>query len=190
MADITWGVNLLPNNEENLGSSTKKWNDVYAKTFNDLKLNTTNTGFTISKGTTPNTLTLTVNNNFTTESKSAVSGGTDLSLVTTGDKAIWDAKGNITEITMNGVSKGTSGVVDLGTVITAHQDISGKVDKVNGKGLSTNDYTTTEKNKLAGIAEGATANIGTVTKVKINNSEKSPNSSGVVDLGSGYLTAH
>ena len=33
----------------------------------------------------------------------------------------------------------------------------GKVDKVNGKGLSTNDYTTDEKNKLAGIAAGATA---------------------------------
>lgn len=31
-----------------------------------------------------------------------------------------------------------------------------KVDKVDGKGLSTNDYTTTEKNKLAGIATGAT----------------------------------
>ena len=30
-----------------------------------------------------------------------------------------------------------------------------KVDKVEGKGLSTNDYTTTEKNKLAGIATGA-----------------------------------
>ena len=32
---------------------------------------------------------------------------------------------------------------------------SGKVDKVTGKGLSTNDYTTTEKNKLSGIASGA-----------------------------------
>ena len=31
----------------------------------------------------------------------------------------------------------------------------GKVDKVSGKGLSTNDYTTAEKTKLAGIAEGA-----------------------------------
>ena len=30
-----------------------------------------------------------------------------------------------------------------------------KVDKVAGKGLSTNDYTTDEKNKLAGIAAGA-----------------------------------
>lgn len=66
-------------------------------------------------------------------SKSAVSGGTDVSLVTTGEKAIWNAKtsnvGTITGIKMNGASKGTSGVVDLGTVITAHQDISGKQDK-------------------------------------------------------------
>ena len=33
--------------------------------------------------------------------------------------------------------------------------LGNKVDKVSGKGLSTNDYTTTEKNKLAGIAAGA-----------------------------------
>ncbi len=32
--------------------------------------------------------------------------------------------------------------------------IAGKVDAVEGKGLSTNDYTTAEKNKLAGIPEG------------------------------------
>lgn len=36
--------------------------------------------------------------------------------------------GTITGIKMNGASKGTSGVVDLGTVITSHQDISGKLD--------------------------------------------------------------
>lgn len=36
--------------------------------------------------------------------------------------------GTITGITMNGASKGTSGVVDLGTVITSHQDISGKLN--------------------------------------------------------------
>lgn len=34
-------------------------------------------------------------------------------------------------------------------------DLSGKVDKVAGKGLSANDYTTAEKTKLAGIAAGA-----------------------------------
>ncbi len=32
---------------------------------------------------------------------------------------------------------------------------AGKVDKVDGKGLSTNDYTTAEKNKLSGIAANA-----------------------------------
>ena len=34
-----------------------------------------------------------------------------------------------------------------------------KVDKVNGKGLSTEDYTTAEKNKLSGIEAGAEANV-------------------------------
>ncbi len=34
-------------------------------------------------------------------------------------------------------------------------DLSGYVQKVSGKGLSTNDYTTAEKNKLSGIADGA-----------------------------------
>lgn len=38
-----------------------------------------------------------------------------------------------------------------------------KVDKIAGKGLSTNDYTTAEKNKLAGIQAGAQVN--TVTSV-------------------------
>lgn len=37
-------------------------------------------------------------------------------------------------------------------------DISGKVDKIVGKGLSTEDYTSAEKTKLAGVATGATAN--------------------------------
>lgn len=34
-------------------------------------------------------------------------------------------------------------------------DLSGYVQKETGKGLSTNDYTTAEKTKLAGIADGA-----------------------------------
>ena len=44
--------------------------------------------------------------------------------------------------------------------------LGSKVDKVDGKGLSTNDYTTEEKNKLAGIENGAQVNqnaIGTIT---------------------------
>lgn len=44
---------------------------------------------------------------------------------------------------------------------------AGKVDKVSGKGLSANDYTTTEKNKLAGIAAGAEVNQNAFAKVKV-----------------------
>lgn len=47
----------------------------------------------------------------------------------------------------------SSGVTRLWQHIIAK--LGNKVDKETGKGLSTNDYTTTEKNKLAGIAEGA-----------------------------------
>lgn len=46
--------------------------------------------------------------------------------------------GTITEVKMNGASKGTSGVVDLGTVLTEHQDISGKQDKlISGTNIKT-----------------------------------------------------
>lgn len=37
--------------------------------------------------------------------------------------------------------------------------IIGKVDKITGKGLSTEDYTTAEKSKLAGIEAGAEVNV-------------------------------
>lgn len=47
-----------------------------------------------------------------------------------------------------------SGVEHLWTHIISK--LGNKVDKIEGKGLSTNDYTTDEKNKLAGIANGAT----------------------------------
>lgn len=37
--------------------------------------------------------------------------------------------------------------------------LDNKVDKVTGKGLSTNDYITADKNKLSGIASGAEVNV-------------------------------
>ena len=53
----------------------------------------------------------------------------------------------------------TSELTNDSGFLTQHQDISGKVDKVEGKGLSTNDYTTAEKNKLGGIAAGANKTV-------------------------------
>lgn len=47
-------------------------------------------------------------------------------------------------------SKVKQAIADLGTT---------KVDKIEGKGLSANDYTTAEKNKLSGIETGAEANV-------------------------------
>lgn len=43
-------------------------------------------------------------------------------------------------------------------IIKMSSVLEGYVEKVDGKGLSTNDYTTTEKNKLAGIQAKATHN--------------------------------
>lgn len=42
-----------------------------------------------------------------------------------------------------------------------HPSDTSKVDKVAGKGLSTEDYTSAEKTKLGGIAEGAQVNVVT-----------------------------
>lgn len=79
--------------------------------------------------------------------------------------------GTITGIKMNGASKGTSGVVDLGTVITAHQDISGKQDKLStqtaytSKGSATKvpQITTNSLGQVTGITEV------TITQPTVNN---------------------
>ena len=57
--------------------------------------------------------------------------------------------------------------------------LSGKVDVVSGKGLSTNDYTSAEKQKLSGIASGAQVNV--IESVKVNGTKVEP-SSKTVDI--------
>lgn len=66
-------------------------------------------------------------------------------------------------------SDGSAVTVDLSDVASATSMaafLNKKVDKISGKGLSTNDYTTTEKNKLSGIESGAEVNI--IESVKVN----------------------
>ena len=53
----------------------------------------------------------------------------------------------------------------------------GKVDVENGKGLSTNDYTSAEKQKLSGIASGAQVNV--IESVKVNGTKLTPSSKAV-----------
>jgi len=50
-------------------------------------------------------------------------------------------------------------IAGLATVTYVDQQDALKVDKVAGKGLSTEDYTTAEKTKLAGIQDGAEVNV-------------------------------
>lgn len=97
-------------------------------------------GFTIEKSV-PSDAVFT---DTTYENKTAASGGTDVSLVTTGEKYIWNSKtsnvGTVIGVKMNNgsaIDPDANGIVDLGTVITSHQDISGKADLVDGKVPST-----------------------------------------------------
>lgn len=56
-------------------------------------------------------------------------------------------------------------------------ELGGKVDVVSGKGLSTNDYTSAEKQKLSGIANGAQVNV--IESVKVNGTKLTPSSKAV-----------
>jgi len=73
------------------------------------------------------------------------------------------------------------GVVDLGTVITQHQDISGKVDKVTGKGLSKNDYTDADKTLVETIPSKAN-DADVVKSVSVNGTAQPKGTNGNVNV--------
>ena len=93
-------------------------------------------------------------------------------LMSAADKSKLDAiDAGATAVTVDDAISSTSENPVQNKVI--YSALAGKVDTVSGKGLSTNDYTDTEKTKLAGIAEGAnnyslpTAAAGTLGGVKV-----------------------
>lgn len=67
---------------------------------------------------------------------------------------------------------GTDVVMSQNAVTT---ELNKKVDKVSGKQLSTNDYTTAEKNKLAGITEGANKYVLPIATASVLGGIKSGN---------------
>jgi hypothetical protein len=89
----------------------------------------------------------------------------------TNDSGFTTNTGTITGITMNGVSKGTSGVVDLGTVLTSHQDISGKADKSDAIGsLSLALDSTNYKITLSGTkVDGTTFTVSNVIDLPLES---------------------
>ena len=125
--------------------------------------------------------------------------------------------GTITGITMNGASKGTSGVVDLGTVLTSSDNLA-KLDTENtftakqtinsGYGavsLKTQGYveisasyaSKSDIGGLYGFKDDSTGRIyainprdlGFVERIKMNSSSIEPGDTGTVDLGT-VLTTH
>ena len=73
---------------------------------------------------------------------------------TTDGKAFVEADGSLS---INGWDQITDNIADALSDIASLQ--TQKVDKIADKGLSTNDYTTAEKDKLASVQTGAKANI-------------------------------
>lgn len=102
--------------------------------------------------------------------------------------------GASTDITLSQVGKPADAAA-VGEALSGYateayvsSQINTKVDKVDGKGLSTNDYTTAEKTKLSGIATGAnkytlpTATSSVLGGVKIGSNITS--NSGTISLSS------
>lgn len=102
-------------------------------------------------------------------------------------KAEYDAKqdaltaGDNISISNTGVISATDTIYDDTQVLADIAALeSGKVDKVSGKGLSTEDYTTAEKTKLSGIEAGAEVNI--IEEVKVNNTALTPDANKSVNV--------
>lgn len=79
--------------------------------------------------------------------------------VTTNKVNVSDIINSLTSTAANKPLSAKQGKVlhDLITELT--DTMENKIDKISGKGLSTNDYTSAEKSKLAGIASGAEVNV-------------------------------
>ena len=84
---------------------------------------------------------------------------------------------------INQIPKKTSQLTNDSDYVTA-TDLEGKVDKETGKGLSSNDYTSGEKSKLAGIA----ANANNYSLPKAGTSLGGVQSGGDVSIANGLIS--
>lgn len=83
--------------------------------------------------------------------------------------------------------------VNKNDIAQINTDLDGKVDKVAGKGLSENDFTTADKNKLSGIASGAEVNVNAdwdavSGDAQILNKPTIPSKTSQLTNDSGYIT--
>ena len=163
----------------------------------------------ISDGTTNKTVTQTEKNSWNskldsfTETDPTVASY--IKAITQSDISNWNSKtsnvGTITGITMNNTSKGTSGVVDLGTVLTEHQTLKtiNNTSLVGSGNITINENVQSDWNASSGSAvilnkpTIPTVNDTTVT-LTMNGSivgtfTLNKNTNTTIDLGT-VLTAH
>lgn len=99
----------------------------------------------------------------------------DSGFITSADVPEGSTASGVTPLMDGAASKGTDNGFARGDHV--HPSDSTKVDKVSGKGLSTNDYTTTEKNKLSGIDAGAEVNV--IDTIKVNGTKQTVTSKSI-----------
>lgn len=110
---------------------------------------------------------------YTPEDVGAMAEGSVTSVSTTELDELWNSLQEGKRIAIEYLDKSGLTVL-INKIKTA---LNGKVDAVSGKGLSTNDYTSAEKQKLSGIASGAQANV--IESVKVNGTKLTPSSKAV-----------
>lgn len=91
--------------------------------------------------------------------------------ITTSKVSVSDIIDNLTSSATNKPLSAKQGKILKDLIDALTTNVGNKVDKVSGKGLSTNDYTTAEKNKLSGIASGAEVNVQSDWNVTDPNSD-------------------
>lgn len=88
-----------------------------------------------------------------------------------GDEGSYAIKGSIRDADIDSEANISQSKIYLLT-----ETFDTKVDKEQGKGLSTNDYTTEEKQKLANIEDGAQVNV--IEHIFLNDTEQQPHTVG------------
>lgn len=96
---------------------------------------------------------------------------------------ITNANGTVIDLDLSDVASATevaSALSKKADTSYVNTELNKKVDKVTGKQLSTEDYTTTEKTKLGNIEAGAQVNV--IETIKVNGEPVSPGSNKDVNI--------
>ena len=98
-----------------------------------------------------------------------------------GDEGSYAIKGSIRDADI-----AENAGIQQSKILELPETLNNKVDKIEGKGLSSNDYTTEEKDKLETVEEYAQAN--TIEHIIVNDVEVSPDAEKTVNLNIPVLT--